>query len=105
MAGKVSVPSGAVAAVFHNSISRGFQDIQPRTNPLEHLLVYTPSGYVVQYELLPVIGVELSDNGLRTRSSSYMHTPDDELRLKVEPYSMVGCVQKIRLARERRIYF
>lgn len=85
VAGKVSVPSGAVAAVFHNSISRGFQDIQPRTNPLEHLLVYTPSGYVVQYEFLPVIGVELSDNGLRTRSSSYMHTPDDELRLKVEP--------------------
>lgn len=84
-AGKVSVPSGAVAAVFHNSISRGFQDIQPRANPLEHLLVYTPSGYVVQYELLPLIGVELSDNGLRTRSNSYMHTPDDELRLKVEP--------------------
>ncbi|CAL5357551.1 unnamed protein product [Camellia sinensis] len=85
-AGKISVPSGAVAAVFHNSVSRDFQNVQSRViNSLEHLLVYTPSGHVVQYELLPLIGVELSDNGLRTRSSSYMHTQDDELRVKVEP--------------------
>ncbi|PSR94788.1 Autophagy-related protein like [Actinidia chinensis var. chinensis] len=84
-AGKVSVPSGAVAAIFHNTLSRGFRDVQPRANSLEHLLVYTPSGHVVQYELLPLIGVELSDNGLRTRSSSYTLTQDDELRVKVEP--------------------
>ncbi|XP_057474386.1 LOW QUALITY PROTEIN: autophagy-related protein 18g-like [Actinidia eriantha] len=84
-AGKVSVPSGAVAAIFHNTLSHGFRDVQPRANSLEHLLVYTPSGHVVQYELLPLIGVELSDNGLRTRSSLYTLTQDDELRVKVEP--------------------
>ena len=84
-AGKVSVPSGAVAAFFHNTLSRGFRDVQPRANSLEHLLVYTPSGHVVQYELLPFMGVERSDNGLRTWSSSYAHNQDDELRVKVEP--------------------
>uniref|UniRef100_A0A5B7ARY2 Putative autophagy-related protein 18g n=2 Tax=Davidia involucrata TaxID=16924 RepID=A0A5B7ARY2_DAVIN len=84
-AGKVSVPSGAVAAVFHNSKSRSFQDVHSRANTLEHLLVYTPSGQVIQYELLPSIVVEPSDGGLRTRSGSYVHTQDDELRVKVDP--------------------
>ncbi|KAL6978462.1 hypothetical protein U1Q18_020130 [Sarracenia purpurea var. burkii] len=84
-AGKVFVPSGAVAAVFHNTLTRGFRNVQPRPNLFEHLLVYTPSGYVVQYELLPLIEVERSDDSLRTRSGSYMHTQDDEFRVKVEP--------------------
>ncbi|KAA8543189.1 hypothetical protein F0562_021316 [Nyssa sinensis] len=83
-AGKVSMPSGAVAAVFHNSKSRSSQDVHSR-NSLEHLLVYTPSGQVIQYELLPSIGVEPNDGGIMTQSGSYVHTQDDELRVKVEP--------------------
>jgi len=56
--GKVFVPSGAVAAVFHNSLSQSLQHANSKANTLEHLLVYTPSGYVVQHELLPLVGVE-----------------------------------------------
>ncbi|XP_059625797.1 autophagy-related protein 18g [Cornus florida] len=83
-AGKVSVPSGAVAAVFHNSRTQSIHVHSRSNNSLEYLLVYTPSGQVIQYELLPSLGVELTDSGLRTQSGSYAHTQDDKLRVKVE---------------------
>lgn len=85
-AGKVSVPSGAVAAVFHNSMPLG-QDVSTRhnCNSLEHLLVYNPSGYVVQHELVPSVGFERSDFGSKTQSPSYLYMQDEELRIKVEP--------------------
>ncbi|GLU07481.1 hypothetical protein SLE2022_244370 [Rubroshorea leprosula] len=83
--GKVFVPSGAVASVFHNSISHSLEHASSRTNSLEHLLVFTPSGHVVQHELLPSIGVEPGDNGSRTQSASFVHVQEDDLRVKVEP--------------------
>ncbi|KAM7495939.1 hypothetical protein LguiA_020353 [Lonicera macranthoides] len=85
--GKVSVPSGAVAAVFHNSMPLGLEDASTKRNcnSLEHLLVYNPSGYVVQHELVPSVGFEPSDFGLKTQSPSYLHMQDEELRIKVEP--------------------
>ncbi|KAK6239265.1 hypothetical protein QUC31_004734 [Theobroma cacao] len=83
--GKVFVPSGAVAAVFHNSISHSPQHINPRTNCLEHLLVYTPSGHVVQHELLPSIGADSGAKNSRTETASYTHIQEDDLRVKVEP--------------------
>ncbi|XP_035551489.1 autophagy-related protein 18g-like isoform X2 [Juglans regia] len=83
--GKVFVPSGAVAAIFHNSLSQTLQHANSKANTLEHLLVYTPSGYVVQHELLPSVGIEGSDSGLRTQSASFVHMQEDELRVKVEP--------------------
>ncbi|KAB1203013.1 Autophagy-related protein 18g [Morella rubra] len=83
--GKVFVPSGAVAAVFHNSLSQSLNRATSKVNTLEHLLVYTPSGYVVQHELLPSVGVEGCDNSVRTQTASFVHMPEDELRVKVEP--------------------
>ncbi|KAK9282136.1 hypothetical protein L1049_005048 [Liquidambar formosana] len=83
--GKVSVPSGAVAAVFHNSLSRSLQHVNTKVNTLEHLLVYTPSGHVIQHELLPSIGAEPSDSASRIRSGSLVQIQDEELRVKVEP--------------------
>ncbi|XWS46754.1 hypothetical protein CRYUN_Cryun14cG0095200 [Craigia yunnanensis] len=83
--GKVFVPSGAVAAVFHNSISLSPQHVDPRTNSLEHLLVYTPSGHVVQHELLPSIGADSGANNSRIQTASYTHVQEDDLRVKVEP--------------------
>ncbi|XP_068311714.1 autophagy-related protein 18g-like isoform X2 [Pyrus communis] len=83
--GKVFVPSGAVAAVFHNSLCQSLQHSNSRKSTLEHLLVYTPSGHVVQHELQPRIGVEQSHSGLSTQAATSMHMQDEELRLKVEP--------------------
>lgn len=83
--GKVFVPSGAVAAVFHNSISCSRQHVNTKVSTLEHLLVYTPSGHVIQHDLVPSFGVEPSDNGSRLRSSSVVQVQDEELRVKVEP--------------------
>ncbi|MBA0562006.1 hypothetical protein Golob_007097 [Gossypium lobatum] len=83
--GKVFVPSGAVAAAFHNSISLAPQHVVSRTNSLEHLLVYTPSGHVVQHELLPSIGADSGASNLRFQTASYTHVQEDDLRVKVEP--------------------
>nr|DAD33509.1 TPA_asm: hypothetical protein HUJ06_012360 [Nelumbo nucifera] len=83
--GKLFVPSGAVAAVFHNSLSRSLQPIPLKSSAMEHLLVYTPSGHVVQHELVPSLRVEQSDGSSRIGSSPTMQIQDDELRVKVEP--------------------
>lgn len=81
-AGKVSIPSGATASVFHSCVS---QDMQPThlksVNALEHLLVYTPSGHVVQYMLRSSVGGEPSE--IISRGSS-AHAQDDELRVNAE---------------------
>ncbi|KAK8506240.1 hypothetical protein V6N12_074288 [Hibiscus sabdariffa] len=84
-AGKVFVPSGAVAAVFHNSISLAHQHVDQRTTSLEHLLVYTPSGHVVQHELLLSIGADSGASNLRFQTASYTHVQEDDLTVKVEP--------------------
>ncbi|KAJ7972853.1 Autophagy-related protein like [Quillaja saponaria] len=83
--GKVFVPSGALAAVFHNSLCQSQQHGNTKAKSLEHLLVYTPSGHVVQHELLPSVGLGPSDGGSRTESASSMHLHEDEFRVKVEP--------------------
>lgn len=83
--GKVFVPSGAVAAVFHNSLSHSLQHGNSRADSLEYLLVYTPSGHVVQHELRPSIGVEPSKAGSGVQSASLVSMQEDELRVKVEP--------------------
>ncbi|CAJ1906934.1 unnamed protein product [Sphenostylis stenocarpa] len=83
--GKVFVPSGAIAAIFHNSLSHSRHLVNSKTNPLEHILVYTPSGHVVQHELLPSVGSETSKSSLRNQSTSVLHIQEDEFRVKVEP--------------------
>ncbi|MED6210258.1 hypothetical protein PIB30_062515 [Stylosanthes scabra] len=82
--GKVFVPAGAIAAIFHNSLSYSQQLVNSKAKPLEHLLVYTPSGHVVQHELVPSLGPEPSESGSRAQSS-LMHMQEDEFRVKVEP--------------------
>ncbi|CAA7039444.1 unnamed protein product [Microthlaspi erraticum] len=82
--GKVFVPSGAVAAVFHNSVTRDLQR-NSRTNSLEHILVYTPSGHVVQHELLPSVCTEPPNNGSRVQRTSHVQVQEDDLGVKVEP--------------------
>ncbi|KAL5155018.1 Autophagy-related protein 18g [Glycine soja] len=82
---KVFVPSGAIAAIFHNSLSHSQQPVNSKAKPLEHILVYTPSGHVVQHELMPSVGLGTTDSGLRNQSTSVLHMQEDEFRVKVEP--------------------
>ncbi|XP_041019871.1 autophagy-related protein 18h [Juglans microcarpa x Juglans regia] len=84
-AGKVSIPSGATAAVFHSSLPHDLLPSPLKVNALENLLVYTPCGYTIQYKLLPSMGGEPSDAVSRTGPSSSLHVQDEELQLKVEP--------------------
>ncbi|KAG4167084.1 hypothetical protein ERO13_A13G172700v2 [Gossypium hirsutum] len=84
VAGKASFPSGAFSAVFHNSLPNDVQQAQMKTNILEHLLVYTPSGHVVQYKLLPSFRGEAGENASRIGPGSAPQVQDEELRVKVE---------------------
>nr|GEW92794.1 autophagy-related protein 18h [Tanacetum cinerariifolium] len=79
--GKASVPPGVIAATFHSSV----KPVVSNGDTLEHLLVYTPSGYVIQYELLPSIGREQVESSLRVGSTSQVQAQDEDLRVKVEP--------------------
>ncbi|KAF3533544.1 hypothetical protein DY000_02040829 [Brassica cretica] len=72
--GKPSFPSGCLAAVFHQAVP------QVSAPALDYLLVYTPSGHVVQYKLIPSLG-----GGDQAESSSRIGAAEEELRVKVEP--------------------
>ncbi|XP_008809283.1 autophagy-related protein 18h-like isoform X2 [Phoenix dactylifera] len=84
-AGKISVPSGALAAVFHNSVHHDSLPIPSKANSLEHLLVYSPSGHVIQHELLPYSGAESSGSSSRVGSGSLLQLQDEELHVNAEP--------------------
>ncbi|XP_074292757.1 autophagy-related protein 18h-like [Silene latifolia] len=82
-AGMASLSSSAISAVFHCSMP----NVLPpgRSNALEHLLVYSPSGHLIQYELFPSAGPETSDTGSRLSSGSFVQIQDEDLRVKSEP--------------------
>ncbi|KAJ6928850.1 autophagy-related protein 18h-like isoform X1 [Populus alba x Populus x berolinensis] len=84
-AGKASIPSGAIAAVFHSCVPQDSQSAHLRKdNSLEHLMVYTPCGHVVQYKLLSSVGGEPSEIASRNGPASSVHMQDEELRVNVE---------------------
>ncbi|GAV63227.1 WD40 domain-containing protein/BCAS3 domain-containing protein [Cephalotus follicularis] len=82
-AGKAYIPSGALAAVFHNSVQYDLQPTHSKINALEHLMVYTPSGHVVQHKLLSSMWGEASET-VFPKAGPYSSDTSDELRVKVE---------------------
>lgn len=82
-------PSGALAATFHTSIADdGLQDLHLATSSLEHLLVFNPTGFVVQYKLLLSAVTELSDVSPKIQPNLHVNTqddPDDVFRVNFEP--------------------
>lgn len=84
--GKLWVPSGAVAAIFHNTNYTGSVDVKSTGISLENILVYAPSGFVVQYEIVSSMSSELIENSRTESFSVPQATPqNEELRVKVEP--------------------
>ncbi|WCJ43210.1 hypothetical protein M5689_023967 [Euphorbia peplus] len=83
--GKISVQSGAIAAVFHSCVPQNLQPAHLKNvNALEHLLVYTQSGHLVQYKLLSSVGSESTESVLRTGQVPSMPMQEEELRVNVE---------------------
>ncbi|KAL9268567.1 Autophagy-related protein, partial [Drosera capensis] len=80
-AGMTSSPSAAISAVFHRCIS---QPGGSRTDALEHLFVYSPTGHTIHYELLPSRGGEVGDNHSHG-FGPLMQIQDEELKVKCEP--------------------
>ncbi|KAG8370690.1 hypothetical protein BUALT_Bualt13G0009500 [Buddleja alternifolia] len=85
MVGKMWMPSGAVAAIFHNSNPAASLDVHSSANSLEHVLVYTPSGFVVQHEIHSSRGLELSESRIEPWSVLQVNPQNEELRVKAEP--------------------
>ncbi|XP_051118660.1 autophagy-related protein 18g [Andrographis paniculata] len=86
MVGKVWVPSGAVAAIFHNTNTSSTLDVKSVDNSMGHILVYTPSGFVVQHEIVYSMGHDLSASGTELLSTPQVNPPqNNEFRVKVEP--------------------
>ncbi|KAL0435801.1 UNVERIFIED_CONTAM: Autophagy-related protein 18g [Sesamum radiatum] len=85
MVGKLWVPSGAVAAIFHKSNSTGSLDVKLSGSSLEHILVFAPSGFVVQHEILSPMGLERSENKTESLPAPQANAQSEELRVKVEP--------------------
>ncbi|XP_031130544.1 autophagy-related protein 18h-like isoform X1 [Ipomoea triloba] len=84
-AGKAPVPSGIVAAVFHNCISHDVHPASLSCNALEHLLAFTRSGHLIQYALRTSLGGDQGDSSFRTWTGSSMQMHEDEVGVKVEP--------------------
>lgn len=84
-AGTTSTAYGAVSAVFHCSVSSDLERNGLKGNALEHLLVYSPSGHLIQYEMVPSVGAERNETALKTGSGSMVHAQEDELGVKSEP--------------------
>lgn len=82
--GMISAELGIGAAIFHRSLHHTLGSALVNVNSLEHLLVYTPAGNVIQYELLPSVGGEQSESPLRSGPGSVMQMQEEELRVKVE---------------------
>ncbi|KAM0954276.1 putative transcription factor WD40-like family [Dioscorea sansibarensis] len=83
--GKILIPSGAMAAVFHNSMKKDNLPSPLKRDALEHLLVYSPSGHLIQHELLPSLGAQSWDSGSKTGASPLLQHQDEELHVIVEP--------------------
>ncbi|KAF5946188.1 hypothetical protein HYC85_016416 [Camellia sinensis] len=104
-AGKAALPSGGVAAIFHSSVHPHMRPALSNVNALEHLLVYTPSGNVIQYELLPSVGGEQGESPSRTRTGSLVQMPEEELRVKFEPVKWWDVCRRLDWSeREESIY-
>ncbi|KAL0418784.1 UNVERIFIED_CONTAM: Autophagy-related protein 18g [Sesamum radiatum] len=85
MAGKIWVPSGAIAAIFHNSNCTNSPNVNMRAVPLESILVYAPSGFVVQHEIHSSVLPELSENRTDSWLVPQVSSQNEELRVKVKP--------------------
>ncbi|XP_051141840.1 autophagy-related protein 18g-like isoform X1 [Andrographis paniculata] len=84
MAGKLWVPSGAVAAIFHNSNSSGSLDTKSTGSSLGHILIHTSSGFVVQHEILYT--VLMGESKTDSVSARQINAPQiEEYRVRVEP--------------------
>ncbi|XP_050223494.1 autophagy-related protein 18h [Mercurialis annua] len=84
-AGKTSVHSGAIAAVFHNCVPQNLQTPHmKKVNALDHILVYTPCGHLVQYKLLSSVGGEFNDTTPGVGQATSTLVQDEELHVNVD---------------------
>lgn len=75
-------PTGAIAAIFHTSTTHCRQDVHIAAASLEHLLVFTSTGFVVQHKLLPSAE---TDGSPKFQPGPHERTQDEVFRVNAEP--------------------
>lgn len=98
--GRVSSLSGAIASSFHNC--KGNSDIFAGVNSSKtkyHLLVFSPSGCMIQYALRVSVGLDVT-MGVSGLGTAYDSVPEGDPRLVVEAIQKWNICQK-QTRRER----
>ncbi|KAE9459206.1 hypothetical protein C3L33_08893, partial [Rhododendron williamsianum] len=90
--GRMSSLPGAIASAFHNCKGNDFHAGNSSLKALNHLLVFSPSGSLIQYALQASSGLESAAvvSGLGPRDSS----PENDARLVVEAIQKWNICQK-----------
>ncbi|XP_058092283.1 autophagy-related protein 18f-like isoform X2 [Magnolia sinica] len=82
--GRVSSLSGAIASAFHNCKGKGVYPDTSSSRTKHHLLVFSPSGCIIQYVLRLSTGVDSIADVSGLTVAHYESAPDADVRLVVE---------------------
>ena len=91
--GRMSSLSGAIASSFHNCKANDLFSNSSFLKEKYHLLVFSPSGCVIQYALRISTGID-STTVVSGLSTGYESTPDGDARLVVEAVQKWNVCQK-----------
>lgn len=91
--GRMSSLSGAIASSFHNCKANDLFSNSSSLKEKYHLLVFSPSGCVIQYALRISTGID-STTVVSGLSTGYESTPDGDARLVVEAVQKWNVCQK-----------
>lgn len=91
--GRMSSLSGAIASSFHNCKANDIFSDSSSLKERYHLLVFSPSGCVIQYVLRTSSGID-STTVVSGLSTGFESTPDGDARLVVEALQKWNVCQK-----------
>ena len=91
--GRMGSLSGAIASSFHNCKANDLFSDSSSLKEKYHLLVFSPSGCVIQYALRISTGID-STTVVSGLSTGYESTPDGDARLVVEAVQKWNICQK-----------
>lgn len=92
--GRAGSLSGAIASAFHNCKTRGGYTNTSSTRTKQHLLVFSPSGCVMQYVLRLSSGADSGTEISGSNGISYESAPGADVRLIVEALRKWDVCQK-----------
>ncbi|KAL5972799.1 hypothetical protein ACLOJK_039605 [Asimina triloba] len=104
--GRASSISGAIASAFHNCKGKILHAQTSSSSPMHHLLVFSPSGSVIQYMLRLSTGSDSINDVSGLAIAHYGSAPDADVRLVVDALQKWDITQRqSRREREDNVDF